>query len=198
MAAPADQPRESRARSLYEFSRALSTALQSEQIFEITRNFVQRSFRSKAVVLLPDENDRLQLPAADAVGVPHFSVLDLGIAQWAFDRAKPAGIGTDTLPGNAFFYLPLVAPMRTRGVLAIQPEHRRWILIPEQRQQLEAARQQNAKDPQLVLGSGTTHSIRSEATLADGTRAVLRATIRLQAGQAQPYAVLRWQEGEAE
>ncbi|HEX7650999.1 MAG TPA: DUF4118 domain-containing protein, partial [Noviherbaspirillum sp.] len=129
--------RESRARSLYEFSRALSTALQSEQIFEITRNFVQRSFRSKAVVLLPDENDRLQLPASDAVGVPHLSVLDLGIAQWAFDRAKPAGIGTDTLPGNAFFYLPLVAPMRTRGVLAIQPEHRRWILIPEQRQQLD-------------------------------------------------------------
>lgn len=71
-------------------------------------------------------------------------------------------------------------------------------MTPEQRQQLEAARQQNAKDPQLVLGSGTTHSIRSEATLADGTRAVLRATIRLQAGQAQPYAVLRWQEGEAE
>jgi hypothetical protein len=27
--------------------------------------------------------------------------------------------------------------MRTRGVLAIEPEQRRWILIPEQRQQLD-------------------------------------------------------------
>ncbi|WP_426687409.1 general secretion pathway protein GspK [Rhodanobacter ginsengiterrae] len=71
-------------------------------------------------------------------------------------------------------------------------------MTSEQRQQIEAARQQNAKDPRLVLGSGTTHSIRSEATLADGTRAILRATIRLQAGQVRPYAVLRWQEGEAE
>ncbi|MGY3041315.1 general secretion pathway protein K [Rhodanobacter sp. TND4EL1] len=71
-------------------------------------------------------------------------------------------------------------------------------MTPEQRQQITAARQQNANDPQLVLGGGTTHSIRSEATLADGTRAILRATIRLQAGQAQPYVVLRWQEGEAE
>ena len=71
-------------------------------------------------------------------------------------------------------------------------------MTPQQRGQIEAARQQNAKDPQLVLGGGTTHSIQSEATLADGTRAMLRATIRLQAGQAQPYAVLRWQEGNAE
>lgn len=71
-------------------------------------------------------------------------------------------------------------------------------MTPEQRQQIEAARQRNAQDPQLVLGNGTTHSIRSEAKLADGTRAILRATIRLQAGQAQPYAVLRWQEGETE
>jgi two-component system sensor histidine kinase KdpD len=127
--------REGRARALYEFSRALSSALQSEQIFEITRNFVQRTFRARAVILLPDNDGRLELPP-NAEGL-HLNVLDLGIAQWAFDRATPAGMGTDTLPGNAYFYMPLVAPMRTRGVLVIQPEHRRWILIPEQRQQLD-------------------------------------------------------------
>ena len=71
-------------------------------------------------------------------------------------------------------------------------------MTPQQQAMIESARQKNAKDSQLVLGSGTTHSIRSEATLADGTRAILRATIRLQAGQAQPYSVLRWQEGETE
>ncbi|MEY2113990.1 general secretion pathway protein GspK [Rhodanobacter sp. FW106-PBR-R2A-1-13] len=71
-------------------------------------------------------------------------------------------------------------------------------LTPVQLEQIRAARQRNAADPRLVLNNGTTHSIRSEATLADGTRAILRATIRLQAGQAQPYLVLRWQEGEAE
>ncbi|MEP6897981.1 MAG: type II secretion system protein GspK [Rhodanobacter sp.] len=63
-----------------------------------------------------------------------------------------------------------------------------------------AARLKNANDSSLVLNNGTTHSIRSEATLADGTRAVLRATIRFQPGQTgvQPYVVLRWQEGDAE
>ena len=45
-----------------------------------------------------------------------------GTAQWAFDNAQAAGLGTDTLAGSACLYLPLKAPMRTRGVLAIKPD----------------------------------------------------------------------------
>jgi general secretion pathway protein K len=73
-------------------------------------------------------------------------------------------------------------------------------MTPQQLAAIQAARNRLGNDPSLALGNGTTHSIRSEATLADGTRAILRATIRLQAGQAvtQPYVVLRWQEGDAE
>src|SRR4029077_11438648 len=48
-----------------------------------------------------------------------------------------AGAGTDTLAGSEFLYLPLKAPMRTRGVLAFKPENRRVLLVPEQRQHLD-------------------------------------------------------------
>jgi two-component system sensor histidine kinase KdpD len=123
--------RESRSRALYEFARDLSGVLQAEQISETTQAIIQRAFRAKATLLLPDADGRLQSP------VPAVPGLDVGIAQWAFDRVETAGISTDTLPASNFFYLPLVAPMRTRGLLAIQPESRRWILIPEQRQQLD-------------------------------------------------------------
>ncbi len=134
--------RESRARALYEFSRELSGTLQTEQVFEITRTFIIRTFRATAILLVPDNEGRLQAPAIlemldDSVRIPNMSTQDMSIAQWAFDHALPAGIGTDTLPGSHFFYLPLVAPMRTRGVLALQPEGRRWLLIPEQRRQLD-------------------------------------------------------------
>lgn len=132
--------RESRSRALYEFARELSSVLQTEQIFEITRTFVELTFRAKALLLLPDDDGRLQFPpppSGDTSRISNMAELDVGIAQWAFDRATPAGIGTDTLPGSHFFYLPLVAPMRTRGILALRPESRRWILIPEQRQQLD-------------------------------------------------------------
>ncbi len=125
--------REARARALYEFARDLSGALQTEQVFETTRDVIERAFRARAVLLLPDAGGRLHLSTATS-GAP---ALDDGIAQWAFDHAESAGLGTDTLPASPIFYLPLVAPMRTRGVLAIEPQQRRWLLVPEQRQQLD-------------------------------------------------------------
>lgn len=57
-----------------------------------------------------------------------------------------------------------------------------------------------ARQTGLAGGGGVTHSIRSVAVLADGTRAVLRTTVRAQGGRpgSQGFAVLRWQEGEGE
>ncbi len=137
--------REARSRALYEFARELSGVLQTEQIFDITRRYVERGFPSRATLLLPDTHGRLQatLPLMDAAsdeaaaGDMATAAIDMGIAQWAFDHAQAAGISTDTLPANAYFYLPLVAPMQTRGLLAIAPENKRWLLIPEQRQHLD-------------------------------------------------------------
>lgn len=135
--------REARSRALFEFSRELSGALQTEQIFETSRKFLQRTFNAQTLLLVPDLEGRLQVAASQdgtkTAQNDHDSVhqsLDIGIAQWAFDNAKNAGIGTDTLPASNCLYLPLVAPMRTRGVLAILPHSRRWLLIPEQQQQL--------------------------------------------------------------
>lgn len=73
-------------------------------------------------------------------------------------------------------------------------------LDPQQLQAMQAARQQNAVTGMPPIGGGITHSIRSQAELADGTRAVIRATIRFQPGTVgvQPYSVLRWQEGDGE
>ena len=134
--------RASRSRALYEFARALSGALQTEQIFEITRTFVQRTFHAKATLLLPNEQGQLQLPLVtygDDFRAPDIGIggLDLVTAQWAFDQALPAGASTDTRSDNRFFYLPLIAPMRTRGILAIELEDLQWVLIPEQRKQLD-------------------------------------------------------------
>ncbi|WP_374581440.1 two-component system sensor histidine kinase KdpD [Pseudoduganella sp.] len=125
--------RESRARALYEFARELSGALQTEQIFETTARFVQSTFGAEAVLLVPDAEGRLHLPPGHAAT----GQVDLGVAQWAFDQAESAGLGTGTLPASQLFYMPLLAPMRTRGVLAIRPAQRRWLMVPEQRQHLD-------------------------------------------------------------
>jgi len=127
--------RETRTRALYEFARALSGVLQTEQIEEATRDAVKRTFGVSTALLLPDADGRLRLAEQDDDGA--VKAFDIGIAQWAFDHGASAGMGTDTLPGSPVFYMPLVAPMRTRGVLAIEASATRWLLAPEQRQQLE-------------------------------------------------------------
>jgi two-component system sensor histidine kinase KdpD len=132
-----------RSTALYEFARALSGSLLTEQIFEIARDAVGRAFDAHATLLLPDALGRLQYPPVPgrsglpAMSVPALSAIDVGLAQWAFEQAVAAGAGTDTLPANSYFYLPLVAPMRTRGVLVIRLESGRALALPEQRKQLD-------------------------------------------------------------
>jgi len=126
--------RESRAHSLYEMARELSAALTMEQVVEISDRFVERSFLAKVAIVLADAENRLVV-AGEKDKRP--ARLDLAVAQWAYDHTGAAGFGTDTLPASPILYLPLKAPMRTRGVLAIEPSVPRWLLIPEQRRQLD-------------------------------------------------------------
>jgi two-component system sensor histidine kinase KdpD len=126
--------REQRVRSLYEMSRDLSAALMPEQIAEIGERFIVAELGAKAAFLLTDDNDRLQPALHSANGLP---AVDMGIAQWAFDHAEAAGQGTNTLAASPILYLPLKAPMRLRGVLALEVRHSDRLLIPEQRRLLD-------------------------------------------------------------
>ena len=127
------QHRERRSQALFELARDLSSMLATEQVVETAATAVAREFRAKAHFFVLDANDRL-----DAVKpAPEGDGLDAGTARWAFDHALAAGLGTDTLPGSTWLYLPLKAPMRTRGVLALKAEEPRLLLVPEQRRQLE-------------------------------------------------------------
>ena len=126
--------REQRVRSLYEMSRDLSGALMPEQIAEIGERFIVTELGAKAAFLLTDDNDRLQPALPSANGLP---TIDMGIAQWAFDHAEAAGQGTNTLAASPVLYLPLKAPMRQRGVLALEIRDTDRLLIPEQRRLLD-------------------------------------------------------------
>jgi two-component system, OmpR family, sensor histidine kinase KdpD len=126
--------REQRVRALYEMSRDLSGALMPEQIAEISQRFAELVFGARAAIVLADDSDHLQKPIDLPGGV---ATVDLGICQWAFDHDAEAGCGTDTLAGSPILYLPLRAPMRTRGVLALEPREPQRLLAPEQRRLLD-------------------------------------------------------------
>ena len=119
---------------LYEMSRDLSGALMPEQIAEISQRFAKTGFGARTAIVLADEQDRLREPIQVPGGVP---AVDMGISQWAFDHGAEADCGTDTLAGSPLLYIPLKSPMRTRGVLVLEPRHPRLLMVPEQRRLLD-------------------------------------------------------------
>lgn len=128
--AEAATQREHRVRSLYAMSKDLASALLPEQVAELGQRFVSAEFGVPATLLVADDAGHLHEIAGGTAAV------DIGIAQWSFDRSTPAGRGTDTLPASPCMVVPLKAIMRTRGVLIIEPIKDR-LLSPEQRQLLD-------------------------------------------------------------
>ncbi len=190
--------RERRAHALFELTRDLSAALQSVQVVELGEAAVQRVFGGQAKVFITNSNDQLEL--GDTVP----DKLDASIADWTFHNGQRAGLATATLPSNAWHYVPLQAPMRIRGVLALHPAQARWLLIPEQVQQLETLARQIAIALERVhyvevaqsavvqmeserlrntLLATMSHDVRTPLTALLGQAQTLEQSVPLTAGQ---------------
>ena len=140
--------REKRSRTLYDLGKSLASALTSAHIIEISVHHLTGIFQSKIAILLPNSQEKVTYQTANHLIDKNGSDIDfdLGIAQWVYDHQQQAGFGTDTLPSAPILYIPLQAPMRTRGVLAILPNDimdanfsktKRTLFLPEQRQLLD-------------------------------------------------------------
>lgn len=134
------QRRERRTGAMYAMARELAAALTTEQIVGIGSRHVAEVFRARVAMLLPDSTDQVQqkIEEPDEAVILTGASLDIDVGQWVYDQQKPAGRGTDTLPAAAALYLPLKAPMRTRGVLAVVTRETGELGVPEQERMLDA------------------------------------------------------------
>ncbi|AOY01943.1 sensor histidine kinase KdpD [Jeongeupia sp. USM3] len=111
--ADAAMRRERRTAALHELSQALSAALTHEQVVEIALAQLAPRVDADVGLALPSRVERLSHVGGGPV--------DLAVADWVFRHGQPAGRGTGTLPASPAYYLPLAAPVRVRGVLALTP-----------------------------------------------------------------------------
>jgi two-component system sensor histidine kinase KdpD len=134
------QRREQRTGAMYAMARELAAALTTEQIVGIGSRHVSEVFRARVAVLLPDSADQVKqkIDDPDTTITLDGASLDVDVGQWVYDQQKRAGHGTDTLPAAQALYLPLRAPMRTRGVLAVLMQDERELDVPEQQRMLDA------------------------------------------------------------
>ncbi|MBR8273590.1 sensor histidine kinase KdpD [Burkholderia cenocepacia] len=214
------QRRERRTGAIYAMARELGAALTTEQIVEIGSRHVGEVFRARVAFLLPDSADqvRQKIEEPDAAVTLTGAELDSDVGQWVYDQQKPAGRGTDTLPATAALYLPLKAPMRTRGVLAVASREPRELEVPEQQRMLDAFAAQIALALERVhyveiardalvnmeserlrnsLLSAISHDLRTPLTTIVGFSSMLaNGRAAAQAGDAAAAARLAPREGE--
>jgi two-component system sensor histidine kinase KdpD len=102
---------ERRTRALYEMAKALSGALRLSQVVEISGVFLHDVVRADAVLLIPDEQGKLQPQGEHKVWYePH-------LASAAFDEGHQPLTESDGVR-----YYPLRGSTRIRGVLAVAPK----------------------------------------------------------------------------
>lgn len=128
--------RERRTSALYDLSKQLSRSRNKVEIAEATARKLQSELNVDAAVMLPDSKGGLEVVARSR---SHFEKdrREHSVAQWCFDNAKPAGNGTDTLPGAVGTYFPLIADKGVLGVLACKSIYHDQSVEPGQHPMLQ-------------------------------------------------------------
>jgi len=128
--------REERTAALYALSSELGAAVDLTTVGEATARLAARSFEASAFVLRAEADGALRALASH----PREATLERNeqaVARWALEHGRPAGLGTDTLPGSRALAVPLRAGAEAYAVLALLPRSPRP-LRSEQRGFLDA------------------------------------------------------------
>jgi two-component system, OmpR family, sensor histidine kinase KdpD len=128
--------------ALYAFSRKLAGVGTLDDLLWATAYQAALMLKVRVVLLLP-ENGSIVVKA----GYPPEDVLDqadLAAAKWAWEHNRPAGRGSDTLPGAKRLFLPMRTGRGAIGVVGIDSDKPGPLLTPDQRRLLDALIDQSA------------------------------------------------------
>ncbi|MGL4557343.1 MAG: DUF4118 domain-containing protein, partial [Afipia sp.] len=127
---------------LYSFSRKLAGTATLDDVLWATAYQTALMLKVRVVLLLP-EHGRITVKA----GYPPEDELDqadLAAANWAWSNDRPAGRGSDTLPGAKRLFLPMRTGRGPIGVIGIDDDRTGPILTPDQTRLLDALMDQGA------------------------------------------------------
>ena len=135
--------------SLYAFSRKLAGTATLDDVLWATAYQTALMLKVRVVLLLPEGG-----VLAVKSGYPPEDELDqadLAAANWAWSNDRPAGRGSDTLPGAKRLFLPMRTGRGAIGVIGIDDDRTGPLLTPDQRRLLDALVDQGALAIERVL-----------------------------------------------
>jgi len=127
---------------LYSFSRKLAGTATLDDVLWATAYQTALMLKVRVVLLLPEAGVLTVM-----TGYPPEDELDSGdlaAANWAWSNDRPAGRGSDTLPGAKRLFLPMRTGRGLIGVVGIDDDRTGPILTPDQRRLLDALMDQAA------------------------------------------------------
>ena len=128
--------------SLHSFSRKLAGAGTLDDVLWATAYQTALMLKVRVVLLLPSNGSitvKAGYPPEDTLGDA-----DIAAAKWSFENDRPAGRGSDTLPGAKRLFLPMHTGRGAIGVVGIDSDKSGPLLTPDQRRLLDALMDQGA------------------------------------------------------
>ncbi len=122
--------------SLYSFSRKLAGVGSLDDVLWATAYQTALMLKVRVVLLLPEDGS-----IGVKAGYPPEDILDqadLAAAKWAWENNRPAGRGSETLPGARRLFLPMRTGRGAVGVVGIDSDKPGPLLDPDQRRLLDA------------------------------------------------------------
>jgi len=135
--------------SLYAFSRKLAGTATLDDVLWATAYQTALMLKVRVVLLLPEDGVltvKTGYPPEDEL-----DKADLAAANWAWGNDRPAGRGSDTLPGAKRLFLPMRTGRGPIGVVGIDDDKTGPLLTPDERRLLDALMDQGALAIERVL-----------------------------------------------
>src|SRR6476659_5125512 len=135
--------------SLYAFSRKLASTATLDDVLWATAYQIALMLKVRVVLLLPEQG--VLIVQAGYPPEDELDKADLAAANWAWNNDRPAGRGSDTLPGAKRLFLPMRTGRGPIGVIGIDDDRTGPLLTPDQRRLLDALVDQGALAIERVL-----------------------------------------------
>lgn len=134
---------------LYAFSRKLAGTATLDDVLWASAYQIALMLKVRVVLLLPE--DGLLTVKSGYPPEDQLDQADLAAANWAWSNDRPAGRGSDTLPGAKRLFLPMRTGRGPIGVIGIDNDRTGPLLAPDQRRLLDALVDQGALAIERVL-----------------------------------------------
>jgi two-component system, OmpR family, sensor histidine kinase KdpD len=138
----AAQRRAKMTEDLYLFSRKLAGVVALDDLLWATAYQMASMLKVRVVLILPEADSiavRAGYPPEDAL-----DEADLAAAKWVWEHGRPAGRGSDTLPGAKRLFLPMRTGRGLVGVAGLDNDRPGPLLSPDQRRLYDALADQAA------------------------------------------------------